>query len=122
MEKPPIADHFLPMDIDPAASTPLYRQVYENLRQAILTRTLKAGTRLPPTRLLAERLGVSRSTIILAFEQLYSEGYVEGRAGSGTYVASQLPEDLLKLTTQANPERPVERKQAELSARGKSLA
>src|SRR5205085_2890131 len=89
---------FLPFSIDAASSVPLYRQLYESMRQAILAGQLAAGTRLPATRVLAERLGVSRTTVILAFELLLSEGYVEGRTGSGTFVASVLPDELLHLS------------------------
>ena len=66
---------------------PLGRQVYSGLRQAIVAGTLKPGDRIPSTRDLAEQLGVSRTIVLLAFEQLLAEGYAEGRRGSGTYVA-----------------------------------
>jgi GntR family transcriptional regulator/MocR family aminotransferase len=69
---------------------PLYRQVYGALRQAILTGTFVAGQRLPSTRDLAEQLGISRTVVVLAYDQLLAEGYVAGRAGSGTYVAGGL--------------------------------
>ncbi|MGE7138991.1 PLP-dependent aminotransferase family protein [Luteibacter sp. NPDC031894] len=65
---------------------PLGRQVFEGLRDAILSGRLRAGDRLPSTRELAEQWGVSRTVVVLAFEQLLAEGYVEGRRGSGTYV------------------------------------
>src|SRR4249920_3754813 len=64
--------------------------VFDRLRQGILVGTLPAGARLPPTRALAEELGVARQTVVLAYERLASEGYV--RAGSGTYVAPDLPD------------------------------
>lgn len=51
--------------------------------------------RLPSTRELARRCGLSRGTVVAAFEQLHSEGYVEGEVGSGTRVNTLLPEDLL---------------------------
>jgi GntR family transcriptional regulator/MocR family aminotransferase len=66
---------------------PLGRQVFSGLREAIVSGALKPGDRLPSTRDLAEQLGVSRTIVLLAFEQLLAEGYVEGRHGSGTYVA-----------------------------------
>lgn len=66
--------------------------VFDRLRQAILTGTLPAGSRLPPTRALAEELGVARQTVVLAYERLAAEGYVRARTGSGTYVASDLPD------------------------------
>ncbi|MBD3886174.1 PLP-dependent aminotransferase family protein [Phormidium tenue FACHB-886] len=73
--------------LDRASSTPLYLQLYENVRRAVLTRQLTAGTRLPSTRDLATSLGVSRNTVTSAFDQLLAEGYIEGKVGAGTYVA-----------------------------------
>ena len=69
---------------------PLFRQVYTGLRQAILSGALKAGGRLPSTRDLCEQLGVSRTVILLAYDQLLAEGFAEARGGSGTYVAEGL--------------------------------
>lgn len=65
---------------------PRYGQVYRALRAAILDARFPAGTRLPATRILASELRVSRTTILMAYEQLIAEGYAAGRAGSGTYV------------------------------------
>ena len=72
------------------AGEALGRQVFAGLRQAIVSGALKPGDRIPSTRDLAEQLGVSRTIVLLAFEQLLAEGYVEGRRGSGTYVARGL--------------------------------
>ena len=85
-----IADFWL----DAQSSTSLWLQLYQQLRQAIISRRLPSGTRLPATRLLAEELGCSRNTILGAFEQLVAEGYLKGRVGSGTYVADMLPDDV----------------------------
>jgi GntR family transcriptional regulator/MocR family aminotransferase len=71
---------------------PLYQQIYRALRASILARRLEPGARLPSTRALAADLGVSRNVVLLAFEQLLSEGYVAARTGSGTVVATALPE------------------------------
>ena len=70
--------------------TPLFRQVYLQIRSAILSQTLKPGTKLPSTRELAAQLSVSRSAVVAAFDQLIAEGYVGGKTGSGTYVAADL--------------------------------
>src|SRR5581483_1656243 len=70
--------------------SPLFRQVYLALRQAILSGTLRAGDRLPSTRDMAEQLDVSRTVVVLAYEDLLAEGFVEGKVGSGTYVAQGL--------------------------------
>src|SRR5207237_10843091 len=59
-----------------------------------------AGARLPSTRALAAQMGISRNTVLAAFEQLHAEGYLEGRLGSGTYVARTLPEELLAAGSQ----------------------
>jgi GntR family transcriptional regulator / MocR family aminotransferase len=85
---------FVDFWLDARSSTSLWRQLYDQLRQAIISRRLPAGTSLPATRLLAEELGCSRNTILGAFEQLIAEGYLEGRIGSGTYVADMLPDDV----------------------------
>jgi GntR family transcriptional regulator/MocR family aminotransferase len=69
---------------------PLSRQIYLGFRQAILRRVMGNGERLPSTRELAEQLHVSRTVVVLAYEQLLAEGFVVGRAGSGTYVAQVL--------------------------------
>jgi GntR family transcriptional regulator/MocR family aminotransferase len=74
----------------PSHREPLFRQVYGRARQAILEGTLSAGERLPSTRDLAEQLGISRTVVVLAYEQLLAEGFVIGRGGSGTYVSAGL--------------------------------
>ena len=74
---------------------PLFQQVYEALRGEILAGRLASGARLPSSRALASDLGVSRTTVMLAYDQLLAEGYVAGRVGSGTYVASELPDAAL---------------------------
>ena len=71
---------------------PLFRQVYLRLREAILAGALQSGERLPSTRDMAEQLGISRTVVLLAFEQLLAEGFAVGRHGSGTYVASNVSE------------------------------
>jgi GntR family transcriptional regulator/MocR family aminotransferase len=69
---------------------PLFRQVYRGLREAILRGDFSAGGRLPSTRELAEQLGISRTVVLLAYDQLLAEGFVVGRGGSGTYVSEGL--------------------------------
>ena len=81
--------------LDESSIIPLYRQIYESIRQAILNGELQPKTRLPATRLLAKQFGVARMTVITAYEQLFAEGYLEGKTGSGTFVAAHLPEDFL---------------------------
>lgn len=69
---------------------PLFRQVYSRLREAILAGRLRAGDRLPSTRALAEQLGISRTVVLLAYDQLLAEGFATARSGSGTYVSEHL--------------------------------
>lgn len=69
----------------------LGRQIYEQLRGLILEGRLCGGERLPATRSLAQRLGVSRNTVSNAYERLMAEGYLRGRIGDGTYVAEGAP-------------------------------
>lgn len=76
--------------------TPLYRQIYQTIRQAILTGEFQPTMPLPATRLLAKQLGVSRMTIVNAYDQLFAEGYLEAKTGAGTFVAARLPEELLQ--------------------------
>jgi len=76
------------LPLDRGSGTPLYRQLYEGFRDAILERRLRAGQRIPGTRSLAVELGVSRLPLLNAYEQLVAEGYLESRTGSGTFVAS----------------------------------
>src|SRR6266487_544201 len=77
------------------SATNLFSLMYDEIRSAILDGRLKRGMRLPSTRELARRYGVSRGTIVGAFYQLHAEGYLEGRAGAGTHVNTRLPDDSL---------------------------
>jgi len=81
----------------PLAGTPLYRWFYDELRSAILEGRIVPGARLPATRDLAREYKLARATVVTAFEQLKSEGYVEGRVGAGTYVSEVLPDDFLQV-------------------------
>src|SRR6202451_1721158 len=88
----------LPLSLrGPKPGTPLYRWLYEELRAGILAGQLRPGVRLPATRDLAAQYGLSRPTIVTAFEQLRLEGYVEGKVGSGTFVSKTLPDELLQV-------------------------
>lgn len=69
-----------------AGSGPLYARLAEALRTAIARGDVPAGARLPAERQLATRLNVSRSTVVSAYDLLYSEGLVTRRQGSGTWV------------------------------------
>ena len=71
-------------------SGPLHGQLTRALKSAMFAGTVHVGSRLPPTRLLARELGVSRNTVLAAYEQLRAEGFVDGRVGSGSYVTPPL--------------------------------
>ena len=80
----------VPLDailLEADSSLTLHRQLYLQLKQLILDSTLKAGTAMPSSRLLARDLGVGRNTVIAAYEQLASEGYLETAERSRTAVA-----------------------------------
>ena len=87
---------FIMLD-DKNPGLPLYRQIYAAIRQAILRGEFSPRMRLPASRVLAQQLGVSRITVVNAYEQLFAEGYLDGKTGAGTYVAAELPEDLLNI-------------------------
>ncbi|MBM0744313.1 PLP-dependent aminotransferase family protein [Phormidium sp. CLA17] len=85
----------LAITFDRHSSLPLHQQLYEELRQVILSGRLLPRQKVPSTRSMAKSLGISRTTVTQSYDQLLSEGYLETIAGSGTYVCAQLPDDLL---------------------------
>ncbi|MFP8968248.1 PLP-dependent aminotransferase family protein [Pokkaliibacter sp. CJK22405] len=95
---------------------PRFRQLYQQLRDQILTGVLQAGTRLPSSRDLAKALGVSRNTVLQAFEQLLAEGFVSGKTGAGTFVQAQ-PSQVLQQANQPGQSQAA----PGLSARGERL-
>jgi GntR family transcriptional regulator / MocR family aminotransferase len=76
--------------VERSSPKPLIRQVYEHIRAQILCGALQGGTQLPSTRELAANVHISRNVVLEAYDQLLAEGYLESRAGSGTYVAEGL--------------------------------
>jgi GntR family transcriptional regulator / MocR family aminotransferase len=72
--------------VDPAQRRGISNQLFKQVRSALVSGRLAEGDRLPPTRELAEQLGVSRQTITTVYGQLVAVGYLEGRAGGGTFV------------------------------------
>jgi GntR family transcriptional regulator/MocR family aminotransferase len=115
----PRPTHNLLIRINPDAPEGLQQQIYGGVRRAILDGVLQPGTRVPSSRALAADLRVSRTTSLLALEQLVAEGYLTARPGSGTFVALELPDDL----PQALGSRPSRApRHPPLSRRGKALA
>ncbi len=92
------------IELDRDQPRSLQQQLYDALREMILSGQLPAGTRIPPTRALCTELEVSRITVVTAIKQLTSEGYVHGIPGRGTFVAEALPESML--TMDAEPTSP----------------
>ncbi|HSE96911.1 MAG TPA: PLP-dependent aminotransferase family protein [Blastocatellia bacterium] len=84
------------INLDSRSRSPLHRQLYEELRRAILSGRLSPGQRIPSTRALAERLGISRATVTQSYDELLSEGYLQAAHGSGTFISHHLPEELLR--------------------------
>ena len=122
--------HQLPPEAVPdrGSGVPLYRQIYQSLRAAILSGRLPPGTRLPATRAAALELGVARNTVIAVFEQLADEGFVSSRVGAGTQVA-EVDAAVLRRTsartgarTGAQPGGAPQAGGASLSERGRALA
>jgi GntR family transcriptional regulator/MocR family aminotransferase len=77
-----------------ASEEPLHRQIYEQWRQGILGGRFRRAERVPSTRELSDALGVSRSTVTQAYDQLIAEGYLDSMRGAGTFVCRELPEAL----------------------------
>lgn len=73
--------------LDPRAEEPLYRQLFDGVVARIHAGTFPPGYRLPPTRALARELGVHRNTVVRAFEDLESAGFLVSTVGRGTFVA-----------------------------------
>jgi GntR family transcriptional regulator/MocR family aminotransferase len=81
----------LPVMVDRAGAQPLAVQISAQLQAAVTGGALRAGDRLPSSRDLAITLGVSRTVVTNAYARLFAEGWLEGRHGSGTYVADVMP-------------------------------
>src|SRR5262245_66571755 len=69
--------------VDRRLSTPLFRQVYQRVRNAVLDGTLASGARLPSSRSLAGQLSIARGTIEMAYALMADEGYVAGKRRAG---------------------------------------
>ncbi len=109
------------LELDKNSKRPMYWQLYDGLRQNILTGMLRAGQRLPASREFSTMLGVSRSTVLLAMDHLLSEGYIIGKTGSGTFISNELPEKFLYTSSIKNSNESHDLN-AELSKRGKQIS
>ncbi len=88
----------LVLDLNPDSKASLQAQIFDQIRRLILDGKLQADMALPPSRVLAERFRVSRNTVIVAYERLAAEGYVEARGTAGIFVTSIPPDDLLLIS------------------------
>src|SRR5258707_15093646 len=85
-----------PIALDSGRKVPIYRQLYEWFRRAILAGQLRPGQRVASTRSLAAELRGSRIPVSGAYEKLHAEGYFETFIGAGTCVARSIPDDALR--------------------------
>lgn len=83
------------ISIDRQSPQALHQQIYEGYRAAIVELRLRAGQRIPSTRVLAAELGISRFPVLNAYAQLLAEGYFESRVGSGTVVSGSLLDQIV---------------------------
>jgi GntR family transcriptional regulator/MocR family aminotransferase len=116
---PSIPPHALPdfvlRQFDPHSPHTDHRQLYGILQSGIRAAVLAAGLKLPPTRVLAQALGIARNTVVHVYEQLALEGYVQAGVGRGTYVAAIGPRLLGRSASLPAP------RTAPLSQRGRQL-
>ncbi len=101
--------------LDRSAPQPLFRQLYDAIKEAILRGALAPGMQLPPTRQFCQLLDISRQTVQNAYDQLMAEGYLQGTVGRGTFISSALPQETPASAKPASLLRP-------LSARGLAFA
>ena len=78
--------------LDPDSTLNLQSQIRQKLVEAILNGTFPPGAKLPSSRMLAEQLGVARNTVVLAYDQLIDEDFLESRQRSGIFVSDKILE------------------------------
>src|ERR1700742_79983 len=90
-----VLSDWLAQRLDRGNGQPIYRQLHRLLQQAILSRELPAGSKVPSSRLLAQEVGIGRNTVTQVYEQLVLEGYVSSAPGRGTFVADSAPDEMV---------------------------
>jgi 2-aminoadipate transaminase len=95
------------LELDSQSPTPIYRQLYEQIRSAIVAGRMARGERIPPTRELAQSIGLNRATITAAFDVLESEGLIRREVGRGSFV-NGIPEPDAPSTISFSASRPSE--------------
>ncbi|NQU57692.1 MAG: PLP-dependent aminotransferase family protein, partial [Rhodospirillales bacterium] len=108
----------LSLGLERSGAVALHRQLYEQIRDLILSGRMAVGSRLPSSRALAHDLGVSRNTVVAAFDQLFAEGYIDSHVGCGSFVSLELP--AMTPYGQSSPARAGQRKRG-MSKRGQAL-
>jgi GntR family transcriptional regulator/MocR family aminotransferase len=88
------------LEVDQSKGSTLQQQVFQQIRGHILEGRLRSGDPVPASRELSQQLGVSRNTVVIAYDRLLSEGYLESKASVGTFVSSALPEKAMNTTSQ----------------------
>lgn len=105
------------LKLDVGSNESLYTQLYMGIKTLVLAGNLVKGDLLPSIRVLAQDLGVSRNTVITAFDRLCDEGYVENRTRSGMFVAGSFIQNRARSPNQLDFD-PFEGKDRQFSARG----
>ena len=90
------------LSLDKESKTPLFKQVIYQLKEKIDSNILKPGDRLPATRSFSDQLGVNRSTIYKAYQELWALGYIESKSGSYSYVRNKRNTDFKKKQNSIN--------------------
>jgi GntR family transcriptional regulator/MocR family aminotransferase len=103
-----VLSDWLAQRLDRGNGQPIYRQLHRLLQQAILSRELPAGSKVPSSRLLAQELGIGRNTVTQVYEQLVLEGYVSSATGRGTFVADSAPDEIVGVPDAEAPAAPLE--------------
>jgi len=92
--------------LERAGGRPLFAQLYSQICRLILNQRLGGGEKLPSSRAMATDLGLSRTTVVSAYEQLEAEGYIEARRGAGVFVVEGLSERLFETVEPTLPPTP----------------
>ena len=109
MTRPLLTPATSEIGIDRTDAEAIQSQIARQIRELVLSGRLRPQAKLPSTRSMAVDLNVARATVVEAYEQLLSEGYIEARKGSGTRVAAELPEALLNSSPARLPARSPQR-------------
>ena len=117
-----VLSDWLAQRLDRGNGQPVYRQLHRLLQQAILSRELPAGSKVPSSRLLAAELGIARNTVTQVYEQLVLEGYVSSATGRGTFVADSAPDEIIGALPDAAVQRGVSGSAGKSASSGPGIA